>query len=77
MKKRDIKKLEKVAELYGKIAELLDDVYDDALDESIEMSDRGHTKVCIRHLVRDSLEEAQNSKMFFNARIKQIKEQLT
>ncbi len=81
MKKRDIKRLERAAELYKKIEELLDAAYDSIEDgndcEYIEMHDMARTCIYTTSLVNDMLIDAKTNREWIESKVEMIKEQLT
>lgn len=72
MKARDIKRLERVAEHYEKIVNLLSDTYDSVDDSPTEYLYPG--SITALKLVKDMLDEAIVQKNWVKAKAKQLKD---
>ena len=73
MRAADIKKLDKVAELYGKIADLLESVYEHTLKDPEEwMPEKYPTRVS--SYIENELEEVRYEKEWFVRKLQIIKE---
>ncbi len=79
MKKSDLKRLKKAAELYKEIEHLLDTTYDSMEKDNveyIEFHDIAKTRISTVKLVSDMVQDTKNSRRWIQSKIVMIEEQL-
>ena len=74
MKKTDIRRLEKVVELYGKIEKILDQAYDSIYDNDADSSEFVMPGMSALHFVRDERLSAMRNRKWIENKLKTIKE---
>ena len=74
MKKTDIRRLEKVVELYGKIEKILDQAYDSIYDNDADNSELVMLGISALHFVRDERLSAMRNRKWIENKLKTIKE---
>ena len=74
MKKTDIRRLEKVVDLYNKIEKILDDAYDSIYNNDADNSEFVMPGLSALHFVRDERLSALRNRKWIEDKLKTIKE---